>query len=229
MSKLALLTVLYVASAHLAAFSPEVLARYRDVSLGDALPVVVERLHIAAADVKVISAEPSLVQEVTWRPHRFISGSTVTADPLGELVLTFHHGRLVRIVANYDRERTAGLTEADFRELFSGVYGLALLRSSMPGAVAETSSASTERRTLSSWQDAETTVTLWQDEYPRRVGLTIASVSGDHDLRLSLIEAARLAAETAPARERATQAAAATAIKEREAEIRRENKAKFRP
>jgi hypothetical protein len=229
MSKVALLTVLYFASAHLAAFSPEVLSRYRNVSLGDTLPVVVERLHIAATDVKVISAEPSLVQEVSWRPHRFISGSPVSADPLGELVLTFHHGRLVRIVANYDRERTAGLTDADFRELFSGVYGLALLPSATPAAIAETSSAHAERRTLSSWQDAETSVTLWQDQYPSRVGLTITSFSGARELRMSLIEAARLDAQVAPARERATQAAAAAAIKQREAEVRRENKAKFRP
>jgi hypothetical protein len=230
MFKVAVFTVLYFASAQLAASSPEVLSRYRNVSLGDALSVVVQRLDIAAADVKVISANPALVQEVSWRPHRFISGSTVRADPLGELVLTFHHGRLVRIVANYDRDRTAGLTEDDFRELFSGVYGLALLPSATPAAAAASASgAYTERRTLSSWQDAETSVTLWQEQYPRRVGLTITSLSDDHDLRMSLIEAARLDAQSAPDRERAIQAAAATAIKQRDAEIRRENKANFKP
>lgn len=228
MSKVLLVVFIGVAYASVSAFSPAVLSRYREVSLGDSVHTVLERLQALASDVKVVHDRPALVQELTWRTRPFVSGTTVVSDPLAEMVLTFHLGRLARIVATYDRERTLGLTDPDFEELLSEVYGLPLLRSTAAETIPPPS-AESQRAIVSLWADAEATVTLWREDYPRRMGLTITSVAADRALQTATAEGVRLAADEAPQREREKRAADTAALRERDAQIRLANKAKFKP
>jgi hypothetical protein len=214
--------------ASVSASSPADLSRYRAVSLGDSVQTVVERLGLTTSDVKVLHDRPVLVQELTWRTRPFVSGITVASDPLAEMVLTFHLGRLARIVATYDRERTSGLTDADLEELLSEAYGVALLRSKVSDVPSAPSSPS-PRATVSVWADADTTVALWREEYPGRVGLLITATGADRDLQQAIADGARLAAAEAPQRERDKQAAAKAALKDRDAQIRLDNKANFKP
>lgn len=198
-------------------------SRYRGVTLGDSVATSVARLAIVEPTIKVLYERPSLVQELTWRPQRFISGVVVTSDPLGELVLTFIDGRLVRMTATYDRDRTEGLSDADLIELLGTTYGLARLDSRPTGLV-----RADPRRTIGSWGDDEALVRLWSEEHPRRVGLTITS-SGDIALQTALANGRIAEREAAPQRELARQAAAAAALKEREEKTRLANKANFKP
>jgi hypothetical protein len=69
--------------------------------------VVVDQLKVTSSDVKVVHERPTLIQRITLRPRRLVSGS-VEPDPLGEMVLTFHLGRLAGITATYDLDRTKG-------------------------------------------------------------------------------------------------------------------------
>jgi hypothetical protein len=85
------------------------------------------------------------------------------------------------------------------------------------------------RRLIGSWADADTRLLLWREEYPRLVGLTITAITDDAKLQTTISEGARLLAMGAPEREREKQAIAAAAIKARDAQIRLENKAKFKP
>jgi hypothetical protein len=198
------------------------LSVYRMLRLGDGVGTVVTRLQLAAADVKVLYQDPALVQELTWRPHRFVSGSVVVDDPLSQMVLTFHADRLTRIVATYDRERTQGLTDEDLVEVLSDTYGAPLLeemhRSVQPS-----------RRNIATWMDDQNRVLLWREDYPRLVGLTITLMADDIKLQSTMSGGARLAAIGAPDRARAVQEEAAAALKARDARIRLENKAKFKP
>ena len=198
-------------------------SRYRAVTLGDAVATVVERLAIEEPTIKVLYERPSLVQELTWRPHRFISGVSVTPDPLGELVLTFMDGKLVRMTATYDRDRTEGLSDGDFLELLGATYGLARIPARATGAVRYE-----PRRTVGNWGDEDAMVRLWSEDHPRRVGLTITS-PGDVALQTAIANGIILDREAAPARELARQAAAAAVVKEREEKTRLANKANFKP
>lgn len=202
------------------------LSLYRDVSLGDTVATVRERLQLVSSDIKLLYEAPAMVHEVTWRPHRFMSGAVVPADPLAEMVLTFHADRLARIVAIYDRERTQGLTDADLLELLSATYGGPMLRARNTQPVQP---ATSRRHLIASWADADAQLLLWREDYPRIVGLTITATADDRNLQETLAEGARIAALGAPERERATQAAVAAAIKERDERIRLENKARFKP
>jgi len=201
-----------------------VFSHYRGVTLGDSLATVMTQLGAEAATVKVLHERPSLIQELTWRPQRYVSGESTAVDPLAEMALTFHMGQLVRISAIYDRDRTQGLTDADLRELVGAVYGLALLPSR-----ATTAARFREHRMIGSWGDEDTRVVLWSDEYPRRSGLTISASATAGRMDAEAAIGAGLDAIQEPLRRRALEASAAAAIVDREALIRAQNKARFKP
>src|SRR5688572_12883721 len=77
MSNLLLVVFIGLVCASASASSPAALSRYRDVSLGDSVQTVVERLQAEASHVKVVHDRPALVQELTWRMRPFVSGTTV--------------------------------------------------------------------------------------------------------------------------------------------------------
>jgi hypothetical protein len=201
------------------------LAQYRGLTLGDSVAVVVAHLELAAADVKVVHERPALVQELTWRPHRFVSGVTVEPDPLAEMVLTFHTGRLARIVAIYDRERTRGLTDADLHEVMGATYGPSMLIASP----ARPPVNAADRLTIGRWQDADAFLLLWREQYPSRVGLTLTSIAAEAALREAIKGGLTLDAAEAPARDVARRTAEAAAIEARDEKVRRDNKAGFKP
>ncbi len=202
------------------------LAQYRGVTLGDSVQSVVDRLQLVASDVKVTHERPTVVQEVTWRQHRFISGSSVAPDTLAEMVLTFYDGRLARITVLYDRERTQGLTDIDLREAMGLVYGPSILIATpTPGTLGHAYA----RHTIGHWEDADSRLLLWREQYPTRLGLTISAIAADRDLQQVIATAESLRAAEAPARELARRSAEAAAVQAKDEKTRRENKAGFKP
>ncbi len=227
MLRVSLLTLICVMSFVVPSTSAEpVLSQYRGLTLGDSVQVVVDRLHLAAADIKIVHERPTVVQEVTWRPHRFVSGTTVEPDPLEEMILTFHASRLARITVTYHRERTQGMTNADLHEVLGSVYGPSML---IAVPTQRTVTPPADRQTFGRWEDAETELLLWREHYPSRVGLTITSIAGVRGLQDAIADGERLTAAEAPARDLARRTAEAAAIAARDARIRLENKARFKP
>jgi hypothetical protein len=227
MLRVLLLTVVCATTLVLPATSAEpVLSRYRDVTLGDAVQVVVERLQMTLSDVKVVSERPTLVQQLTWRTRRFVSGTDRDPDPVADMVLTFHLGRLARIAVTYDRERTAGLTNADLHEAMSNVYGTSLLLST---PIQSTFTPPADPEVIGRWEDAGTLVLLWRGHYPTRVGLTIASMGADREVQVAIAEGLRMDASGAPARDLARRAAEVAALRARDEKTRLDNKAVFKP
>ena len=224
MLRVCLLAVASVMSVGVPATSGEpVLSHYRGVTLGDSVQAVVDHLRLVAADVKVVHERPTLVQEVTWGPSRVTS---IEPDPLAEMILTFSAGRLARIAVSYDRERTQGMTNEDLQEAMGSVYGVSML---IATPLQTTSTPSAERQTIGRWEDAETLLLLWREQYPNRVGLTITSLAGDQALQQAIAEGARVDAAEAPARDLPRRIDEAAAIQARAEKIRQDNKAKFKP
>jgi hypothetical protein len=199
---------------------------YRGIALGDALPAVAESLKLNLSDVTLVHESPSLIQELTWRPHQLVSGVTLPPDPLWDAVLTFHRGLLVRIIVTYDDNRTRGLTDADLRELFGEVYGSSMLpsRSTEPTAVLRSGAD-----TIGRWADADTIVVLRRESYPKLLKLTILATVPGLEMQEAMAEAVRLAAIGAPARELARQTTAAAAVRDRDEKTRVQNRAAFKP
>ena len=228
MNRVLLMTVVCAASFVLPVASAESpFSRYRDVTFGDPVQVVVDRLKVPLSDVKVVQDRPTLVQQITWRRQRSISGATVEPDPLAEMVLTFYLGRLARIAVSYDRDQTAGLTDADLHEALTSTYGTSMLLSRRTSSVVLIESS--EPEPLGSWGDADTLVVLWRQAYPERVRLTLTSLVDDRAMQAAIADGVRLEKSEAPARDLARRDAEAVAARAQAENVRRANKATFKP
>ena len=203
------------------------LSQYRGATLGQPVETVVEALKLAASDVKILHEAPALVQQVTWKPRAQFSGGTGDADPIVEMLLTFHAGRLAQITVTYDRARTQGLTDADLLEAMGATYGTSMLVPVVRQP--PVSAAITTRATIGRWEDAEALVILWREQFPNRIGLTLTSLAADAALQQAIADGVRLETAAAPGRELARRSAEADAIRARDEKIRLENKAKFKP
>lgn len=228
MNRVLVLTVVCAASlAPSMASATSPLSSYRDVTLGDSVQTVVDTLKAPLSEVKIVHERPTLVQQLTWRPHRSLSGQTVEPDSLAEMVLTFHLGRLVRIAVSYNRERTAGLTDADLLEALGATYGTAMLtaRPTTPSG----STGSPDPEPIARWSDADTLVVLWRQDYPERVRLTLTAMVEDLAMQMAIADGVRLESSEAPARDLARRNAEAAAVLTKAEDARRDNKAKFKP
>src|SRR2546425_5339723 len=148
--------------------SPQVLegqnrSRYRDFQLGSDLPSVSALANVAASEAKTIHQRPAVIQELEWRPPYFASGSVAPRhDPVQQIVFSFYNDQLFRLVIDYDRQRTDGMTNSDMIEAISEAYGSALL----PGlkqTPAVASQIETESGTpVARWGGADYSVVLYR-------------------------------------------------------------------
>jgi hypothetical protein len=186
---------------------------------------VVERLKVAATDLKALHEGSPIVQQLTWRPQRFTGRTLAEADPIAEMVLTFHASHLALITVIYDRDQTQGLTDEDMLDALSAVYGAPRL---LATPTRPSDAPPPARRPIGRWDDADAVLILWR-EHPNRVGLTITAIASDVALQDALAEGVRRQAIDAPGREMARRSADAAAIQARDAKVRLDNKAKFKP
>jgi hypothetical protein len=218
-------TTLFVVAlaVQVASAAPEY-GRYRGVSLGNSVAATVAALQATASEVATLHQRPTLVQQLTWRPNQFFTGSKRAPEPLAEMVLTFHLGRLARITATYDRERTEGLTNADLHDAFTATYGTSMLVPT-PAAVP----APRQPEIIGRWGDGKTLVLVWREAYSRRVTLTIASIAADRLLQDAIADSARLAASEAPAQDLVRRISEQQTKRSLDEKARHDNKAAFKP
>ena len=203
-----------------------VLSHYRGVTLGDPVQVVVDQLKVTSSDVKVVHERPTLIQRITWRPRRLVSGTVVEPDPLSEMVLTFHLGRLAGITATYDLGRTKGLTNADLLEAFTNSYGTSIL---VPTPTRTTVASRAEPEIIGRWDDGETLVLLGREPSTDRITLTVTSIATERAMQEAIADGLRLEASEAPARDLARRASEEAALRARDEKARSDNKATFKP
>jgi hypothetical protein len=203
-------------------------SRYRGVALGDTAAAAVASLNMSASDIATLHVRPSLIQQLTWRPNQFFTGRTSKPDALTEMVLTFHLGRLARVVATYDRDRTAGLTNADLTDSFAAIYGPAMLVPT-PISTRAGSASSNQPEILGQWGDGETLVVLSREVYPPRLTLTVSSVAENRLLQDAIASSLRLDAMEAPVRDMVRRASDELTLRRRAEQSRIDNKAAFKP
>ena len=98
------------------------LSRYRDYALGSSLASVIAATGADAADVRVIHERPARIEELDWRPS-VVGYGAGAVDPVRQAVFAFCDGALYQVQVDYDRFRTAGLSQTDLIEGLSAAYG----------------------------------------------------------------------------------------------------------
>jgi hypothetical protein len=219
------LTSLLVFGATLGAVWAEDLSKYRSFPLGADLPSVVRLTGASPSDIKVVDRRPALIQEIAWRPRPL--GSPSSTESVQEVGFTFYNGELFRIVVNYDRYETEGLTADDMVDAISKTYGSAakLLgpAHSPPGKSGD------PEEILAQWEDSQYRFDLMRSSYGPAFRLVGVLKKLEAPAQAAAAEAMRLDVQEAPERDAARAASEAQEAQIKLDKARLVNKPKFRP
>lgn len=183
------------------------LTKYRGFELGDSLTAVAARAGLAVAAAKTIHRRPAILQDLEWRPSRWVSGSsTASVDPVEVVTFSFYDDRLYRLVIDYSHPRTEGMTEADMIEALSVAYGPHVPRASWRAGLTASGVESESGPSVARWTDERTAALLFQtSSYRRRFRLIVVDTRLHELARKAEVQASKLDEKEAPSREVARQ------------------------
>lgn len=178
------------------------LSQYREFRLGNNLASVAKATGVAAGEVKSIQQRPARIEELRWRPSERYNDQMMPTEPVREVIFKFYNDQLFKIVVDYDRQRTEGLTNADLIDSISARYGVPVLQAtSLPTQALAVTAPPDGEAVVARWSDADTSLTLVRGTYPTTLRLIVALKSIDALAQNAAAEAARLDRAEAPQRE----------------------------
>ena len=207
------------------------LSQYRNFALGSDVASVAALAGVDPAEAKTIHQRPAMLQDLEWRPSRWVAGSaTSSVDPVEQIRFSFYNNQLFRVVVDYGRERTEGMTGADMIEGISSIYGPPLPRSSRVAGRAGSQLEAESGSLVARWGDSEHRVALYQtSSYGAAYRLIVTDARLDGLAGKAAAQAGRLDDQEAPAREIARQKKERDDGRAAAAKARAANKRVFRP
>ena len=201
----------------------EDLSSYREFQFGMDLPAVAKQAGTKPSEVTVVQLRPAMIEELAWQPQR-LRGPSGETDPVAEVIFGFYDGELFRIVVNYDRYKTEGLTAEDMVEAISAKYGTA----ARPAA--EITLHYNEReKVIARWEDSQYSFNLVRSSYGLTFAMVVFSKRLDALAQAAIVEAIRLDKQEAPQREIERQKKQDEEIRAGHEKARLVNKPGFRP
>ena len=179
--------------------SAQDLSKYRDFQLGMSLAAVAQHVGITS-EARELYQRPELIQELMWQPPPS-RGPSPSGDSVRKILFSFYNGELFRIVINYDWDKTEGLTVEDMVEAVSAAYGHAMLPMLPATPILALSRVHADSdRIMAHWEDAQSSIDLFQPSYASTFGLVVLSKRLDALAQSASVEAASLDEQDAPRR-----------------------------
>ncbi len=175
------------------------LSRYREFQFGMTLLAVAIQAGIKPSEARVIYHRPAVIQELEWQPSRSLGFSPLTG-PVKEVLFSFYNGELFRIVINYDRYRTEGLTDEDMIEAISAKYGTATRPTANIISFSSSQVYDDSEKVVACWEDAQYSFNFFRSSYQPTFGMVVFSKRLDALARTAIVEAIRLDEQEAPQR-----------------------------
>src|SRR6266487_5409190 len=178
------------------------LSRYREFQFGMNVVAVAKQADVKPSEAKVIHQRPAVIQELEWRPQRFLASSP-QAEPVKEILFSFYNGELFRMLVNYDQHKTEGLTDEDMVEAISAKYGIATRPATKITLLLSSSFHvyNDIEKVIARWEDSQYSFNLFRSSYQPTFGMLVFSKSLDALARAAVVEAIRLDEQEAPQRE----------------------------
>jgi hypothetical protein len=204
------------------------LLQYRAFQLGGTLAAVSTLAGVSAADAKIITDRPALMQDLEWRrPYLMAGTGDGAADPVQRIVFSFYNDQLFRLAIDYDRDRIEGMTDVDLIDAISAIYGPTMKpapRAGRTGTIVDDESG----REIARWAAADFSAVLSRPNYSMvRMIITVPRL--DSLARAARAQARRLDERDAPQREIDRQKKEANDARVAQQKARLANKAAFRP
>jgi hypothetical protein len=213
------------------ALAAQDLGRYREFELGSEVAAVSSVTGVAVSDVKVVHHRPVLIQELTWRPgYRTRRPAAPDTESVERMVFGFYDDRLFRVVVDYDRERTKGLTDADMIEAISSIYGRQVKPTVSRNRQALLVYEDSLGTPIAQWGNLDHSVMLYRpSSYATSFKLVVTAEPMAALARTAAAQALELDAQEAPQREAAREKKEAEDRRAAEEKARSTNKPAFRP
>ena len=205
------------------------LSRYREFQLGANLASIAAVTGVPAAEAQVIHLRPALMQELTWRRPYSMSQTAAQIDPVKQMVFSFYNDQLSKIVVDYDRERTAGMTDADLIAAISTAYGPQVVHDVRSRGAVVSRVEQESGTALARWEDADYSLVLYRAPYASGFRTIVISSRLEALARSADAQAIRLDEREAPAREVARQQKEVEDARASSEKARLANKAAFQP
>jgi hypothetical protein len=197
--------------------------RYRVYALESSVADVRSAGAIPASEVRTVHEQPSRIEELEWRAP-YVTTAREATDPVRAIAFSFCDDVLYRIVVDYDRDGTDGMTDRDLVESFAAVYG-----APRRGTVQTRAVGSPDQTVLAEWSSSSAVVMLLRGVYSPAVQLVLSSPAVSARARDAIAASIRQNVLDAPVRDaaqRQKEVMEATKAKEK---LRATNKAGFRP
>jgi hypothetical protein len=220
--------VLQVDAVSVPSIQAKDLSRYREFQLGMNLLAVAKQADVQPSEARVIHQRPAVIQELEWRPQGSLTSSP-QADPVSEVLFTFYNGELFRMVVNYDRHRTEGLTDEDMVEAISAKYGTATRPAAKIILFSSFHVYNDSEKVIARWEDSQYSFNLFRSSYQPTFGMLVFSKQLDGPARVAIMEAIRLDEQEAPQREREAQNKQDEENRAAQEKARLANRVGFRP
>lgn len=207
------------------------LSHYRNFALGSDILSVSMAAGVAPTEAKTLHQRPAVLQDLEFRPSHWVGGTTAAStDPVERMVFGFYNDQLFRIVVDYGRDRTEGMTSADMIEAISAVYGPALLRPTRARGRVPSRLEIESGSLVAQWGDSRHAIVLYQtSSYGETFRLLVTDVRLADLARNAEARALQLDDQEAPQREVARQQKARDDGRAAAAKARAVNKGVFRP
>jgi hypothetical protein len=204
-------------------------AHYREFQLGGDLASVSALAGVAVSETKAVHQRPALIQDLEWRrPYAATSSTAPAPDPVQQIVFSFYNDQLFRLVIDYDRNRTEGMTDADMIDAISSEYG-SITKTPQKSRAASSRVAEESGTPVARWGDADYSVVLYRSSYASGFRMIVTSVRLDALAGTATAQALLQDERDAPRREIARQKKEADDTRAAQEKARLANKAVFRP
>jgi len=204
--------------------------QYRNFELGETLISVSAETKVSVGAARTVHERPALIQQLEWRPSYFLAGTmTQQTDPVQQIVFSFYNDQLFRLVINYDRQRTSGMTDADMIAAISTEYGPPLNIAVKQTATIASQLEAEFGAQVARWGDADYSIALHRLSYLSEFRLVVTSPRLEALARTAADQAVRLDEREAPQREIARQKQEDENARAAQEKARTANKAVFRP
>jgi hypothetical protein len=163
-----------------------------------------------------------------WRPQYFRGGPR-QSDAVARVTFGFYDDQLFRIVVDYERLRTEGMTEADMVGAISETYGPPSRRAEPTPSFAEQHSEPDADLLVACWEDTEYSVTLLRAPNSSAFRLVVASTRLGTLAQVAGAGAVRLDSHEALQRDVPARISDAEDVQSAQQKARLANKAVFKP
>jgi len=176
------------------------LSKYSIFSFGMSLADLSTWIDQKPTEANLIHQRPAEIQELTWWPP--LASGPRRAEPVRQILFSFYHGELYRILVTYDRYVTEGLPADDMVRTMSAKYGTATRPTAeINFPTNETGEYGPTEKVIVRWEDSQYSFNLFRSSLSNTFGLVMFSKRLEAQAQAAIAKSLKLEGQEDPQKE----------------------------